>query len=344
MRSQRFSQHHFQPKPPEHQTRTVRTSRIPSLAVAIGLGLNLLTSIPANAEQCAQIFFSAPHRITVPSRFVEHVYREGEYRLGIELLGQELRALPPTQRENLSVEIAAHLRRAPKLPTYFVYQKLGPKRALIRLLSIMNSWPENLSRQAQVDAPRAYEAHLQQVMQVMRRGDPELGAYTPALVRDVIQLIASEYRHTSLNSEIRLAGSFVNGYAHLRTSDLDIIEPITNFASPSSAAGLSTPSRPISPLMTQLTSLSFQARLREVFRRHQIPETAIALRAENTLAHFAPKPGESPLAHAERVSQFVGQISPVQIVIRRQDRNVIIELEVHRHEESGEHIVQRFTL
>jgi len=307
----------------------------------------------ASAEQCAQIFFSAPHRITVPSRFVEHVYREGEYRLGIELLGQELRALPPTQRESLSVEIAAHLRRAPKLPTYFVYQKLGPKRALIRLLSIMNSWPENLSRQAQVDAPRAYEAHLQQVMHVMRRGDPELAAYTPALVRDVIQLIASEYRHTSLNSEIRLAGSFVNGYAHLRTSDLDIIEPITtgtitNFTAPPSGTGLSTSHRmsgqPLSPLMSQLTSLSFQARLRDVFRRHQIPETALALRAENTLAHFAPKPGETPLAHAERVSQFVGQISPVQIVIRRQDRNVIIELEVHRHEESGEHFVQRFPL
>jgi hypothetical protein len=320
------------------------TRQIRHLAVAIGLVINFLTSTSAAAEQCAQIFFAAPHRITVPSRFVEHVYREGEYRLGIELLGQELRALPLKQRESLSVEIAAHLRRAPKLPTYFVYQKLGPKRALIRLLSIMNSWSENLSRQAQVDATRAYEAHLQQVMQVMRRGDPELAAYTPALVRDVIQLIASEYRLGSLNSEIRLAGSFVNGYAHLRTSDLDIIEPITNFVSPSSAAGPSTPRQSLSPLMTQLTSLSFQARLHDVFRRHQIPETALALRAENTLSHFAPRPGESPLVHAERVSQFVGQVSPVQIVIRRQDRNVIIELEVHRHEESGEHIVQRFPL
>jgi hypothetical protein len=180
---------------------------------------------------------------------------------------------------------------------------------------------------------------------MMRRGDPELGAYTPTLVRDVIELIAAEYRLTQLNYEVRIGGSFVNGYAHLRTSDLDIIEPLRDLSASDLAHGGSSSQKPAaSPLSAQLAGPAFKARLREVLRRHQIVDPAISMNVENTLMHFAPRAGETPATHADRVSQFVGQISPVQIVIRRQDANVVVELEVHRHEESGEHFVQRFLL
>lgn len=291
------------------------------------------------ANQCAQLFFVPADRITNPNRLVIHTYLDGEYREGLELLGQELRALPPSRREALSVAIASHIRGAPKLPRYFVPQKLGPKRSVIRLLSVMNSWAENLIREAPSDARLAFENHLQGVLGIMRQADPELGHYSPLVVRDVIQLVAEEYRAANIVHDVRLAGSFVNGYAHLRTSDLDVIEPL-----PFGALRGLPPSPATSPLTARMNRPEFIARLRQVFERHRIAEPMLGLRAENTLSHFAARDGESPAAHALRISEFVGQVAPIQFVIRRRDLRVVVELEIHRHDESNGHFTQSFPL